>query len=149
MLLDSTTAVGLGTSRPCGFWSSWSELFSSSGKSRKGATLARKRAQAKSSESESQSEFVDDEGETEVEENEEEEDTEDGVEGPFANGQHLIFGIAQAGGPGGVGSRRGEGGILSWRRLDARRVRVGTNKKPSSWGGGGLSRKSGHPAGWM
>jgi hypothetical protein len=69
-------------------------------------------------------EFAGDKDETEAEDNEDED--EDGVEGPFANGQHMIFGIAQAGGPGGVGSRRGEGGNLSWRRLNARKVRGGT-----------------------
>ena len=61
----------------------------------------------------------------------------------------MIFGIALAGGPGGVGSWREEGGNLSWRRLGARNERGGTKSKPSSWGGGGLSRKSGRPAGWM
>jgi hypothetical protein len=48
------------------------------------------------------------------------------VEGPFAHAQHVIFGIGHAGRPGGVGSRRGGGGILSWRRLDARNERGGT-----------------------
>src|SRR6266576_1214570 len=100
--------------------------------------------------SESISEFADDDDddeEAEAEDNEDED--EDGVEGTFAHGQHVIFGIGHAGRPGGVGSRRGGGGNLSWRRLDARNEREGPKRKPSSWGGGGLSRKSGRPAGWM
>lgn len=62
-----------------------------------------------------------------------EEVDEDGVGGLFAQGQHKIFGTAHAGGPGGVGSGRGEGGILSWRRdLGVRDERAGTKRKPSS-----------------
>jgi hypothetical protein len=158
MLLDPATAEGSGVSGSCNFWSSRSPAglfsFSSSGKNRKGATLAMRRAQSKSPES--RSEFADDEDEAEAEDNEDEaeaEDNEDGdeddVKGSFAQGQHVIFGIGHAGRPGGVGSRRGGGGILSWRRLDARNERGGTKRKPSSWGRGGLSRKSGRPAGWM
>lgn len=132
MLLDPATAEGSGTPGSCGFWSSWSDLFSSSGKNRKGATSTRKRAQPKSSKS--TSEFADDEdegeGEGKAEENEDESedgvDSVDGVEGPFAHGQHVIFGIAHVGGPGGVGSLRGGGGNRSWRRLDARNERGGT-----------------------
>jgi hypothetical protein len=79
-------------------------------------------------------------------------------EGLFAQGQHVIFGSAQDGGPDGVGSGRnrgpgeGERGILSWRRdLVERDERAGTMRKPSSWDGDGLRRKSGNPAGvmWM
>jgi hypothetical protein len=151
-LLDPATAGGSGASGSCDFFSSWSGLFSSSGKSRKGATSARKRAYSNPSESIStfvDDEDVDDEDEVEAEDNEDGDESEGGVEGPFAHGQHVIFGIAHAGGPGGVGSWREEGGNLSWRRLDTRDEREGTKRKPSSWGRGGLSRKSGHPAGWM
>jgi hypothetical protein len=124
MLLDPATAGGSGASGSCDFFSSWSGLFSSAGKSRKGATSARKRAYSNPSESKSISEFVDDEDEAEAEDKEDE--VEDGVEGLFAHGQHVIFGIAHAGRPGGVGSSREIGGILSWRRLDTRDERGGT-----------------------
>jgi len=64
------------------------------------------------------------------------------AEGLFAHGQHVIFGVGHdGGGPGGVGSGRGEGGSLSWRRVLAERdERAGTMRKPSSWGSGGLRR---------
>jgi len=60
-------------------------------------------------EGETETEHEDNEGETELEDNEAERETEaededDGVEGPFAHGQHVIFGTGQAGRPGGVGS---------------------------------------------
>jgi len=61
------------------------------------------------------------------------------VEGLFAHGQHEIFGIGHDGGPGGVGSGRGDGGTLSWRR-GFRDERTGAKRKPSSWNGGGLRR---------
>lgn len=73
------------------------------------------------------SEFADDDEEVD------EEADGDGVEGLFAHRQHMIFGIAHDGGPGGVGSGRGEGGNLSRRRdLDERDERTGTKRKPSS-----------------
>jgi hypothetical protein len=54
-------------------------------------------------------------------------DDEEDAEGLFSHGQHKIFGIAHDGGPGGVGSGRGEGGSLSRRRdLVERDKRGGT-----------------------
>jgi len=93
--------------------------------------------------------FADDEDEVEDDRDEDVDEDEDGVEGPFAHGQHATFGIGDVGRPGGKGSGRRAGGNLSWRRLGARNKRGGTKRKPSSWGRGGLSRKSGDPAGWM
>ncbi len=104
---------------------------------------AKKRACSGSRSSGSMLEFTDNEDEVEVE-------VKDGVEGPFAHGQHVILGTGRVGGPGGVRSGREEGGNLSCRRdLDTRDKRGGTKRKPSSWGRGGLSRKSGRPTGWM
>ena len=73
------------------------------------------------------SEFADDD----------DEDDDDDVEGLLSHGQHKIFGIGHAGGPGGVGSGRGggEGGSLSGSRrrdLVERDGRAGTKRKPSS-----------------
>ena len=54
-------------------------------------------------------------------------DDEEDAEGLFSHGQHKIFGIGHDGGPGGVGSGRGEGGSLSRRRdLVEREKRGGT-----------------------
>ena len=55
------------------------------------------------------------------------------VEGLFPRKQHGISGIGHDGGPGGVGSGRGEEGRLSWRcGFVERDERTGTASKPSS-----------------